>query len=130
MDALVWVESWQVQSYGGVPFAVDQKVTWPVDSRFNEEALVERVGAETAARVSLGVEWHPDDRKPTDTVDYTGIVSHIEAYFCRLARGHVVPGSVETHPVVTADGWEEEQDGVWFSGYLVTLTNVRQSADR
>lgn len=128
MDTLVWVEAYQLQSYGGVPFAVGQQVTWPVNSQFNEGALTEHVGADIAAQISMGVDWHASG--PEDTVDYTGIVSHIKVYRCRLARGHVVPGSVETYPVVEADGWEAEEDGVYFSGYLVTLRNFRKAAER
>lgn len=127
VDALVWVEAWQVQS-DMLPFAVGQTVTWPVSSQFNETALIEHVGADTAAQISTGVDWHA--LRPTDTVDYTGVVSQIAVYRCRLARGHVVPGSVETYPVVEVDGWESEEDGVYVSGYLVTLTDIREAAER
>ncbi|GGO67976.1 DUF6578 domain-containing protein [Nocardioides deserti] len=122
MDALVWVEAWQVQAEM-LPFVVGQSVTWPVGSRFNERALTEHVGADTAARVSMGVDWHAP--RPVDTVGYTGIVSRIEVYRCRLAQGHVIPGSVETFPIAEVDGWESEKDGLHVSGYLVTLTNIR-----
>jgi hypothetical protein len=128
MDALVWVDAYQVQSYGGEPFAVGQQVAWPISMQFNERALTEHVGAATAAQVSMVVDWHA--LRPEDTVDHTGIVSHIEVYRCRLAQGHVVPGSVETHPVVEADGWEPEEDGVHFSGYLMTLTSIRPAVER
>ena len=128
MDALVWVDAYQVQSYGGQRFAVGQHVTWPISMQFNERALTEHVGADTAAQISMGVDWHA--LRPEDTVDHTGIVSHIEVYRCRLAQGHVVPGSVDTYPVVEADGWEAEGDGVHFSGYLVTLTDIRQAVGR
>jgi hypothetical protein len=37
---------------------------------------------------------------------------------------------VETYPVVEADGWETEEDGVSLSGYLVTLTNLGQVLDQ
>jgi hypothetical protein len=127
MEALVWVEAWQVQAEM-LPFAVGQSVTWPVGSQFNESALTEHVGADTAARISVGVDWNA--LRPEDTVDYTGIVSRIEVYRCRLAQGHVIPGSVETFPIAEVDGWESEKDGVCVSGYLVTLTNVRQSVER
>ena len=127
MDALVWAESGDVMSQM-LPFAVGQSVTWPVDSERNERALAEYVGAATAARISMLVSWHPT--RPEDTIDYTGTVSHIEVYRCRLDRGHVVPGSIETFPVLEVDGWESDKDGVWVSGYLVTLTNIRQSVER
>ena len=70
-DALVWVEAYQVQSYGGEPFAVGQHVTWPISRQFNERALTEHVGADTAAQISMGVDWHA--LRPEDTVDHTGI---------------------------------------------------------
>jgi hypothetical protein len=127
MDALVWVEAWEVQAEM-LPFAVGQRVTWPVGSQRNERALTEHVGADTAARISMLVDWNA--LRPEDTVDYTGIVSRIEVYRCRLARGHVIPGSVETFPITEVDGWESEKDGAYVSGYLVTLTDVRQSAER
>jgi hypothetical protein len=127
MDALVFVDAYQVQSWGGKPFAIGQQVAWPL-GRVNERALTEHVGADIAARISMAVDWHA--LRPEDTVDYTGIVSHIEAYFCRLARGHVIPGTVESYPVVEADGWEPEEDGAWFSGYLVTLTSFGRRAER
>jgi hypothetical protein len=111
-----------------LPFTVGQTVTWPVNSQRNERALTEHVGADTAARISMLVDWHA--ARPEDTVNYTGTVSHIEVYRCRLARGHVIPGTVEMHPVVEVDGWESEEDGVDVSGYLVTLTNIRQAAER
>lgn len=127
MDALVFVDAYQVQSWGGQPFAVGQQVTWPLGP-VNEGALTELVGAEIAARTSMAVDWHA--LRPEDTLDCTGIVSHIEAYFCRLAGGHVIAGTVETCPVAEADGWEAEEDGVSFSGYLVTLTNFGRRAER
>lgn len=127
MDALVWVEAWQVQAEM-MPFAVGQSVTWPVASQLNERALTEHVGADTAARISVGVDWNA--LRPEDTVEYAGIVSHIEVYRCRLARGHVIPGSVETFPITEVDDWESERDGVHVSGYLVTLTNVRKWSER
>ena len=127
MDALVWAEAGDVQSQM-LPFAVGQTVTWPVNSQRNERALTEHVGADTANQVSMLVDWHA--ARPEDTVNYTGTVSHIEVYRCRLARGHVIPGTVETYPVVEVDGWESEEDGVYVSGYLVTLTNIRQSVER
>ncbi len=73
------------------------------------------------------VDW--DSLRPEGTVDYMGTVSHIEVYRCRLARGHVVSGSVESSPVLEVDGWESDKEGAWVSGYLVTLTNIRQAAD-
>lgn len=127
MDALVWAEAWQVQAEM-LPFAVGQTVTWPVNSQFNERVLAEHVGADTAAQISMGVRY--DAMPPEDTAEYTGFVSHIEVYRCRLARGHVVPGSIETFPVLEVDGWESEEDAVSVSGYLVTLTNIRQAVVR
>jgi hypothetical protein len=76
----------------------------------------------------MGVEWH--GRRAEDTADHTGLVTRIEAYRCRHAQGHVVPGTVETYPISEADGWEPEEDGSHFVGYLVTLTNVRQEVER
>lgn len=121
MEALVWVDAYQVQSFGGQPFAVGQQVTWPI-GQLNRAALTELVGADTAAQVSMAVDWHA--RLAEDTVDHTGLVTSIEVYRCRLAQGHVIPGTVETCPVVEADGWEPEDEGARFAGYLVTLTNV------
>lgn len=126
VDALVWVETYQVQDFG---FAVGQQVTWPMGSQLNVAALTETVGAVTAAEVSMGVDWHA--RQPEDTVSHTGIVTHIESYRCRYAHSHVVPGTVRTHPVVKAEflGPEEESelhDGI-HCGYLVTLTNFQKA---
>ena len=128
MDALVWVDAWQVQSYGGEPLAVGQHVTWPLGAQLTRGALTEHVGADVAAQFSMGVDWHA--LRPEDTVDHAGSFSHIEVYRCRLAQGRVVPGSVETYPVVEADGWEAEEDGVHFVGYLVTLTNLREAVEQ
>lgn len=127
METLVWVQAYQVQS-GGEPFAVGQDVTWPISQQLNRTALTEHVGAETAAQISMAVDRHA--LRPEDTADHTGIVTRIEAYRCRHAQGHVVPGTVETYPVVEADGWEPEEDGSHFVGYLVTLTNIRQEVER
>ena len=125
MVALVWVGTDQVQDFG---FAVGQQVTWPMNSQLNMAAFTETVGAATAAKVSLTVDF--DARKAEDTVSQTGIVTHIESYRYRLAQSHVVPGSVRTHYVVEAEflGPEEEtelHDGI-HAGYLVTLTNFRR----
>ena len=125
MDALVFVDAYQVQSFGGEPFAVGQNVTWPL-GQVNRAALTEHVGSDIAAQVSMGVDWHA--RRAEDTVIHTGVVTRIEGYFCRHSQGHVVHGTVETHPVVEANGWEPEHDGVNFVGYLVSLTNIRQAA--
>lgn len=121
MDALVWVESWQVQSTGEW-FELGQRVTWPCVTRSDAAAFTELVGADTAARVSLGVDWHA--RRPGDTTPRTGTVETIVGYRSRLALGHVVPGTVETRPVARADGWESEEGGLISMGYLVKLTNV------
>jgi hypothetical protein len=123
MEALVWVDAYQVQSFAGESFAVGQHVTWPISGQLNRTALTEHFGADTAAELSMGVDWHA--QRAEDTVSHTGVVTRIEVYRCRLAQGHVVPGTVETYPVVEAGGWEPEGDGVHFIGYLVTLTNIR-----
>jgi hypothetical protein len=128
METLVWVDAYQVQSFGGEPFAVGQDVTWPISGHINRTALTEHLGADTAAQVSMGVDWHA--RRAADTADHTGLVTHIEAYRCRHATGHVVPGTVETYPVGEADGWEPEEDDLHFVGYLVTLTNIRSEVER
>ena len=126
MDALVWVEGYEVQDYG---FVVGQQVTWPISGQLNVAALAETVGVEMAARVSMAVDFHAG--RPEDTVTHTGVVQHIESYRCRHARSHVVPGSVVAHPVGEAvfAGSEEDnawfEDGVNFVGYLVTLANIR-----
>ena len=127
MDALVWVEAGQVMS-DMLPFAVGQRVTWPIGSQLNESALSEHVGVATAAQISMGVDYYA--LRPEDTVHYTGVVSHIEVYRCRLSRGHVIPGSVEAYPLIEVDGWESDEDGVSVSGYLVTLTSIGQAAER
>lgn len=127
METLVWVEAYQVQS-GGEPFVVGQDVTWPISGQLNRTALTEHVGADTAAQVSMVVDWHA--RRAEDTADHTGLVTRIEAYRCRHAQGHVVPGTVETYPVGEADGWEPEEGGSHFVGYLVTLKNIRQEVER
>lgn len=123
MDVFVWVEGYQVQDFG---FAVGQHVTWPISSQMNLSALTEIVGADTAARIRMAVDFHA--RRPEDTVRHTGVVLRIESYRCRYARSHVVPGSVVSHPVAEAmfAGLNEEfEDGVDFVGYLVTLTDLR-----
>lgn len=127
METLVWVDAYQVQS-GGEPFAVGQDVTWPISGQLNGTALTEHVGPDTAAQISMSVDRHA--LRPEDIADHTGIVTRIEAYRCRHAAGHVVPGMEETYPVVEADGWEPEEDGSDFVGYLVTLTNIRQKLGR
>jgi hypothetical protein len=128
VETLVWVDAYQVQSFGGEPFAVGQDVTWPISGQLNRTALTEHVGADTASQVSMGVDWHA--RRAEYTADHTGLVMRIEAHRCRHAQGHVVPGTVETSPVGEADGWEPEQDGSDFVGYLVTLTDIRQVVER
>jgi hypothetical protein len=127
MEALVWVDAYQAQSFGGEP-AVGQHVTWPISGQLNRTALTEHVGADTAAQVPVGVDWHA--RRAEDTVNHTGLVTGIEVYRCRHAHGHVVPGTLRTRPVVEADGLEPEKDGVHFVGYLVTATNIRQVVER
>lgn len=127
MDALVWVDQYQVQSFGE-PFALGQHVTWPITTQLNVAALTELVGAVTAARISMAADWHAG--RPEDTVSHTGTIAGIELFRCRHARGHVVPNTVETHLVDRADGWEPEKDGVHNVGYLVTLTNVVQALDK
>lgn len=121
METLVWVDAYQVQSIGE-RFAVGQDVTWPISAQLNRTALTEHVGADTASQVSMVVDWHAP--RAEDTADHTGRVIRIGAYRCRHAQGHVVPGTVESYPVGEADGWEPEEDGSHFVGYLVTLTNV------
>jgi uncharacterized protein DUF6578 len=107
---------------------VGQDVTWPTSGQLNRTALTEHVGADTAAQVSMGVDWHA--RRAEDTVKLTGLVTRIETYRCRHAQGHVVPETVEKCCVGEADGWEPEEDGSHFVGYLVTLTNIRQEDER
>ena len=128
MEALVWVDAYQVQSFGGEPFAVGQDVTWPISGQLNRTALTEIVGAETAAELSMAVDWHAG--RAEDTVDHIGLVTRIEVYRCRHVHGHVVAGTVETYPVVEADGWESEEDGAHFVGYLATLTSIRRAVER
>ena len=123
METLVWVEAYQALS-GGEPFAVGEDVTWPTSAQLDRAALTRLVGADTAAQVSMAVEWHA--LRPDDTADHTGNVSRIEAYRCRHVQGHVVPGTVEKYAVGEAGGWEPEQDRFDLVGYLVTLTNLRQ----
>ena len=125
MDALVWVSGYQVH-YG---FAVGQHVTWPISAQVNVASLSETIGAATAARVSMAVDFYA--RRPEDTVSHTGVVMRIDSYRCRHGQSHVVAGSVVTHPVAEAEfaGSSEDNadadDGVNFVGYLVTLSNFR-----
>jgi hypothetical protein len=125
MEALVWVDAYQVQSFAGEPFAVGHLVTWPMTGQLNGAALAEHVGADTAAQVSMAVDWHA--ARAEDTVGHRGVVTRIEGYRCQHAQGHVVPGTVETYPVVQADGWEPEHGDAHFVGYLVTVTNLRRA---
>jgi hypothetical protein len=82
VDALVWVQGYQVQDYG---FAVGQQVTWPISGQLNLASLTETVGAATAAQISMAVDFYA--RRPEDTVTHTGVVLQIESYRCRHARG-------------------------------------------
>ena len=119
MDAVVWVDQYQVQS-GGEPFEVGQHVTWPLSRQLNEAALTEVVGAVTAAQVSWAVDWHAG--RPEETLRCAGIITRIEHFRCRHAQGHVVPDSVKSHVVSRAAGWEPEEGDVHNVGYLVTLS--------
>ena len=130
VDALVWVQGYQVQDYG---FAVGQQVTWPISGQMNLAALTETVGPATAAQISMAVDFYA--QRPEDTVIHTGVVLRIESYRCRHAGSHVVPGSVGAHPVAEAvfAGSDEDNadfdDGVNFVGYLVTLANLRPTLE-
>ncbi|WP_182481490.1 DUF6578 domain-containing protein [Nocardioides immobilis] len=126
MDALVWVDAYEVQCCGE-PFTVGLNVTWPMSGQLNIAAFMELTGADTAASVSMAVDRHA--RRAEDTVDHTGTVTRIERYRCRHAQGHVVPGTVEVRPIFEADGWEPEEDGVDFVGYLVTLTDIQRAVE-
>lgn len=126
METLVWVEGHQVANFG---FAIGQEVTWPMSRRRKAGILAELVGAVLSAQVAMGPDWFA--RRPEDTVDHTGTVTRIESFRCRLAEGHVVPGSVLVRRVDEAvfAGSDEDnagmEDGVNFVGYLVMFTDLR-----
>ena len=116
---------WQMQCCGE-PFSVGETVEWtlaPVDDR---GSLALAMGQELAETVTHHEDHHglmPEDAPPT-----AGTVRSIRAVHGRYGRAEgqgkclaLVRESATAIAVRSADGWEEDQGGARFVGYLIEL---------
>lgn len=121
MDALVWVDEWQLMCCGD-PFEVGSAVSWNVHPEVDTEWLASVLGPERAAEVTHAEEHHGDlEQLPV----VAGTVRAIELVYCEFAsNGRVqlpVPGSAVLTPVAAVNGSEERRKGLSLVGYLVSL---------
>lgn len=122
MDAVVWVDGWQMQCCGE-PFTAGSSVSWTAVADSDTDWLVPVIGKAEAAAITHAEEHHSDG---LDTV--AGAVRAIRAVHCKLAPkpggnpqyNYPVEGSASILPVERADGWDTV-DGLDFRGYLVDL---------
>jgi hypothetical protein len=126
VKARVWVDAWQMQCCG-TPFADGDTVDWVLSTGYDPEWLEHVAGPEVARSVDFSEERHgphPDDASIT-----TGVVIAILAVRCRFEpdpdgppnQWHPVRGSGQLTLTHTADGWETEEGGLHFNGYIVDL---------
>ncbi len=117
----------------GTPFADGDTVDWTLVADVDGDWLREVAGPDTAATVTRRQEEHGG--APEHTAVTRGVVTAIHAVRCKMAprpgddprARHPVPGSARITLVHSADGWDSEEDGLSFVGYVVDLAQVRAS---
>jgi hypothetical protein len=117
---IIAVEDWQMQCCG-TPFRVGDSVDWIVHKCGKPSEVTDRM-------VEYYYEHHSSEWQELFRAE--GIVDEIKALFCRL---ELRPSEYGNHSLVnyrvyetaieveSADGWDEDVDGLEFGEYEVTL---------
>lgn len=107
----------------GDPFRVGQHVEFSTTPVIDREFLGVVLGEQRAAALTDYEDHHDLDDGPMSPL--TGTVKSIEAVSCRYERQgramYPMAGTAKVVPCDEATGWEPEDDGVHFVGYVVTL---------
>jgi hypothetical protein len=129
MNALVWVDSWQMQCCGD-PFRVGDSVDWTAHDAIDRDWLANCLTPQLAAAVTHAEEHHQDEQTPQPL---RGIVTGIRSAYCAYAPQpgdprtlYPVPGSCELEQLDHADGSEAETPTRTFTGYLVDIALTGQ----
>ena len=130
MAVRVWVDAWQMQCCGD-PFQVGGDVSWSLYLE-NDHAFLGNVATpEIAESIQFGEEHHGGI--PEDSPETRGEVLRIQVAHCRVGQApggdpnmHVpLQGTGTLRDVDSADGWDAEQDGLIFYGYIVDIEPAR-----
>lgn len=131
----VWVDAWQMQCCG-TPFADGDHIEWTLSPQIDGAWLESVVVDEPARQVDFS--WDKHGPHPDGSATTKGVVTSIEAVRCKLATmvggdpnmHYPVKGSGPLQVVHAADGWERDEDGLSFGGYIVTVDVVARSMGR
>jgi hypothetical protein len=127
---LVWVEDWEMQCCGD-PFAVGSVVEWGLvpHTRDDGDYLAVPLGKAMADAITHCETHHesPDDH-PQPVITRARVVSIGAAYWQRTLQGkglhralYPAVGTGVVRERQNASGWEPEQEGLHFEGYIVEL---------
>jgi len=131
VEMSVWVDAWQMQCCGE-QFGVGSRVSWTLigaDAEWVARVLGAGIAVDAAEEHHGGV--------PDDTPETAGTVTAISAVHCRYAPAadgdrrmlYPAPSSAVLIPVMSADGWAPDRDGLHFVGYLVRIATGAARGD-